>query len=336
VGLIELSVVEQRYHAVMEVLSGMPTVEVAERYGVHRNSVHEWVRRYRSGGLPDLSDRSHRPHGHPWQLALDIEARICELRRMPPRWGPRRIRHELERSGMDPVPSRSSIYRVLRRNHLAAARVRKRKRDDYRRWERDAPMELWQLDIKRGVWLADGREAKVVPGIDDHSRFCVIATVVVRPTARAVCGAFATALSEFGVPDEVLTDNGKQFTARFGKPHPGEALFERICRDNGIVALHTAICSPSTTGKMERFHQTLQVELLDVHKSFVDAGAAQAALRDWVHEYNYERPHQSLDMATPAARFRALPKRSERRCRCGFRPSCCPHQRRAKSSTPCW
>jgi hypothetical protein len=97
-------------------------------------------------------------------------------------------------------------------------------------------MELWQLDIVDGVHLADGSETKMVTGVDDHSRFCVIATVVRRATGRAVCGAFAEALHRFGIPDEVLTDNGKQFTGRFNQPRPAEVMFERICRKNGIVA----------------------------------------------------------------------------------------------------
>jgi len=71
--------------------------------------------------------------------------------------------------------------------------------------------------------------------VDDHSRFCVIAAVVSRPTGRAVCAAFATALRAFGIPEEVLTDNGKQFTGRFGRPRGGEVLFDRVCRENGIV-----------------------------------------------------------------------------------------------------
>ena len=71
------------------------------------------------------------------------------------------------------------------------------------------------MDIVGGVLLADGTEAKVVTGLDDHSRYCVIATVVRRATGRAVCAAFAAALVSFGVPGEVLTDNGKQFTGRF-------------------------------------------------------------------------------------------------------------------------
>jgi hypothetical protein len=104
--LVELSVVEQRYHAVMEVVSGgVPIVEAAERYGVSRKTVHAWLRRYRQEGLPGLADRSHRPHHHPGQLASEIEARVCELRRIHPRWGPRRLVHELGRLGIAPLPS---------------------------------------------------------------------------------------------------------------------------------------------------------------------------------------------------------------------------------------
>ena len=126
-----------------------------------------------------------------------------------------------------------SVYRVLVRHGLIEPRPRKRPKDSYVRWERDAPMALWQLDIVGGMFLADGTEAKIVTGVDDHSRYCVICQVVARATGRAVCLAFAAALRRFGVPGEVLTDNGKQFTDRFGKG--GEVLFDRICRDNGIT-----------------------------------------------------------------------------------------------------
>ena len=101
------------------------------------------------------------------------------------------------------------------------------------------------------MFLADGTECKVVTGVDDHSRFCVIATVVTRATGRAVCLAFAEGLRRYGTPDDVLTDNGKQFTDRFGKG--GEVLFDRICGDNGITQRLTQPASPTTTGKVERF-----------------------------------------------------------------------------------
>jgi transposase len=205
-ALVELSVVEQRYHAVLEVEAGCPVTEVAARHGVSRQSVHAWVARYRSGGLAGLADRSHRPQACPHQTAADVEALVCELRRAHPRWGPVRLAFELERRDIGPVPSLATLYRVLARNTLIIPGQRRRPRSSYIRWEREAPMVLWQVDVMGGVFLADGTEVKLVSGIDDHSRYCVIAQLVIRATGRAVCAAFAAALRVHGVPEEVLTD----------------------------------------------------------------------------------------------------------------------------------
>ncbi len=309
--LVELSVMKQRYHAVMEVISGAPVTEVARRYGVSRQAVHGWLGRYEQDGLPGLADHSHRPHHQPRQLDAGIEALICQLRRAHPRWGPRRLLFELGKARVSPLPSRSTIYRVLVRHGLVAARKRKRRRQDYKRWERDQPMQLWQIDVTASVFLADGTECKLISGIDDHSRFCVIATVVRRATARAICRAFLAAMTLYGIPDEVLTDNGKQFTGRFGKPRPAEVLFERICRKNGIRQLLTRPYSPTTIGKVERWHQTLQTDFLNDACPFATIEAAQAAVDAWRQEYNQDRPHQSLDMATPASRFRSSPPEAD-------------------------
>jgi transposase InsO family protein len=299
--LRELNVVEQRYQAVLQVLDGIPVTEVAERFGVARQTVHRWVARYRDGGIDGLTDRSHVPKAHPWRISAEVEALICDLRSSHRRWRPRRLVFELGKRG-HPV-SRSTVYRVLVRRHLLEPVPRRRRRDQYRRWERSAAMELWQLDVTASLFLADGRECKIVTGIDDHSRFCVIATVVARAAARAVCSAFVTAMAEYGIPGEVLSDNGKQFTGRFGRPRPAEVLFERICRENGITQRLTKPRSPTTTGKIERLHQTLQQELLNVHGPFASIEDAQVAVDTWRKQYNAERPHQSLAMAYPAARF---------------------------------
>jgi transposase len=205
--LVEVSVVEQRYDAVKEVLAdGLSVTEVAERYGVARQTVHRWIARYRKGGLGALADLSHRPDSCPHQMPPVIEARVLELRRVHDEWGPVRIRHALAREEVLPLPGRSSIYRALLRAGLIQTRRRRRRKTDYRRWERAAPMELWQLDIMGRVFLADQTELKVVTGIDDHSRFCVIAQIVPRATARRVCAAFSDALRRYGVPEEVLSD----------------------------------------------------------------------------------------------------------------------------------
>jgi transposase len=97
--LRELNVVEQRYRAVLEVLDGTPVTEVAERFGVARQTVHRWVARYREGGLDGLADRSHAPKAHPWRASAEIEAVICDLRIAHRGWGPRRLVFELTRRG---------------------------------------------------------------------------------------------------------------------------------------------------------------------------------------------------------------------------------------------
>lgn len=157
------------------------------------------------------------------------------------------------------------------------------------------------MDIVGGVRLADGSEAKVVTGVDDHSRFCVSALVVQRATARPTCEALALAMRRHGVPGGILTDNGKVFTGRFG-PGTGEVLFDRICRENGITHLLTAPRSPTTTGKVERFHRTLKDELLR-GAVFDSIEEAQAQIDEWVDYYNHVRPHQGIGMVPPIRRF---------------------------------
>jgi hypothetical protein len=156
-----------------------------------------------------------------------------------------------------------------------------------------------------GVELTDGSELKVVTGVDDHSRFCIAAGLVRRATSRSVCEVLAASLARYGIPDEILTDNGKCFTGRFGS-QPVEVLFDRILRENGIAHRLTAPRSPTTTGKIERFHQSVRKEFL-ADRTFSSPEVAQNELDAWVTEYNTARPHQALDMATPADRFRLRP-----------------------------
>jgi len=299
--LVELGVVEQRHAAVLEVFSGVAIKLVAERYGVSRQTVHRWLVRYARYGLSGLADRSTRPGSCPHQMPPPIEARILTLRAEHPGWGPRTIAHRLCVEGAKPLPGRSSIYRCLVRHGLISPQRRRRKREEYRRWERSRAMELWQMDVMGGVRLLDGRELKLISGIDDHSRFCVSAALVPRATARPVCEALLAALRRYGLPEQILTDNGKVFTARFGAGS-GEVLFDRLCREHGIRHLLTAPHSPTTTGKVERFHRTIRREFL-AGRSFASPEDAQAQLDAWVALYNEERPHQGIGMVAPAKRF---------------------------------
>ena len=165
------------------------------------------------------------------------------------------------------------------------------------------------MDLVGGFHLSDGVELKAVSGIDDNSRFVVSAKLVSRATATPVCEALLAALRRHGVPDQILTDNGKVFTGRFGPAgSSAEVMFDRICAENGIRHLLTAPRSPTTTGKVERWHKTMRAEFLRVHdRQYATVEELQTALDGWVTEYNTERPHQALGMRPPIERFQFAP-----------------------------
>ena len=300
----EMSVTEQRYQAVLAVIGGGRTVsEVATDWGVSRRTMHRWLVRYEGDGLEGLNNRSHRPAQSPHQMPPAVEAMVLEMRRSHPYWGARRIAFELVRKRVERAPSESAVYRCLVRAAVIDPVSRQRRRETWKRWERGAPMELWQLDLVHGFLLADGTSAKALTGVDDHSRYCVSARLMPRERTQSVCDGFSSALKTYGVPAQVLTDNGKVFTGRFAQP-PVEVLFDRICRENGVDHLLTAPRSPTTTGKIERFHKTLRVEF-DTRQVFRNLKTAQEALDEWVNYYNTQRPHQALADATPESRFSA-------------------------------
>jgi transposase InsO family protein len=300
-----MSVAEQRYQAVLAVIAdGLGVSQAAEKVGVSRQTLHTWLARYEAEGLEGLVDRSHRPVRCPHQMPGEVEAALLELRRSRPYWGPRRLVVELAQRGVRPTPSVSAAYRALVRAGMIDAAGKDKRSRKWKRWERASPMELWQFDVVGGFPLTDGTNAKALTGVDDHSRVCVSAWLMRRERTRAVCEGLAHALRTWGVPAQMLTDNGKVFTGRFNHP-PTEVLFDRICRENGIEHLLSAPRSPTTTGKIERFHRSLRAEFLSQVKPFSSLAVAQHALDEWVSYYNTQRPHRALDMATPAERFNA-------------------------------
>ena len=297
-----MSVAEQRYRAVLAVISDGRTVkEVAAAVGVSRQTLHAWLAKYEAGGLEQLGDGSHRPRGCPHQMPPVVEAAVLEARRGHPSWGPRRIGIELTRRSPALRVTESAVYRCLRRAGLIEPDGRRRRRKEWKRWERGQPNELWQMDVVGGFLLADGSRAKALTGVDDHSRFCVSAKLMARERTQPVCDGLTAALRCYGVPQQILTDNGKVFTGKYATP-PVEVLFDRICRENGIDHLLTQPRSPTTTGKIERFHRTMRAEF-DTRRTFSSLRVAQQALEEWVGYYNTARPHQGLDDATPAERF---------------------------------
>jgi transposase InsO family protein len=300
-ALAELSMLEQRYLAVREVLdTGATVTDVAARHGVDRRTLHRWLLRYANDGIGALAEKSSKPDRCPHQLSAAIEARIISMRTMHPGWGPRTILAKL-RKEFDEVPSRSGIYRCLVRQNLIEPKARRRQRTDYKRWERSRSMELWQMDVVGRIYLSDGTALSAVTGIDDHSRFCVIAKLVARATARPVCDALLEGFSRHGIPESILTDNGRVFTAKTSAKST-KVLFDRICHHNGVKHILTAPYSPTTTGKVERLHRTMRKEFFNL-ATFDTIEATQAALDDWVIGYNTEREHQSIGDVPPIRRF---------------------------------
>jgi transposase len=157
--LVELSVVEQRYQAVLAAIrDGVPVVEVAHRFDVSRQAIHRWLRWYEDQGLPGLADRSHRPLRCSHQMDPAIEVRVLEARRRNPDWGPRRLVHEASREGVDPVPSRSGVYRALKRAGLIDPQARRRRDRRFKRWERGGAMD--GVGESRWLRLAPGMKPK--------------------------------------------------------------------------------------------------------------------------------------------------------------------------------
>src|SRR5207244_11280612 len=120
------------------------------------------------------------------KMPATIQAMVLEMRRSHWYWGAHRIAYELGRKQVKPAPSESAVYRCLVRAAVIDPMTRRRRRETWKRWERAAPMELWQFDVVHGFALADGSAAKALNGIDDHSRYCVSARLLLRERTQAV------------------------------------------------------------------------------------------------------------------------------------------------------
>lgn len=279
---------------------GLSVVEACRSLGVSRTQFYEWRRRYLTGGITALSDRSSRPQTSPRRTPQAMERAICGMRAKHPKWGPKRIRAEIRRAGGKP-PATSTIGRILVRNGLVTPRPRKRRQ--WIRFERPCPNDLWQIDAKRVV-LATGTEAWAINVLDDHARVLLASRAAFELDGEGAWDAFEQAAAGFGLPREVLSDNGSYFTGR----HVGVvAAFERKLWALGIKTIASTPRHPQTTGKLERFHRTLG-EWLDAKGTIATLGELQRRLDGFRWHYNEERPHQGIDDHTPMERYRATPK----------------------------
>jgi transposase InsO family protein len=300
-GLRVKSMAELRLDVLLEAAQGAQTVsEVCRRHGISRKTYYHYLARYRAEGLDGLEPRSSRPVRQPARMDPGFGLDICGLRTDNRRFGPRRIPAEFGRRGIDP-PAVSSMHQALVRNLLVVPQ-RKRERPADRRFEWPAPNDLWQIDATRFV-LEGGRVVWVMDLLDDHARFCLAARVGSAPTTLAAVEALNWAISRYGVPARVLSDNGSCFTGRLWGN--AKVLFEKRLEELGITAVHSRPYHPQTLGKLERFHRTMKEWISDYAPT--SAEELQDVIERFRVHYNTERPHQALGDCTPVERYTSAP-----------------------------
>lgn len=292
-----MSVTDLRLEVLREAShSGETVTAICRRYGISRETFYVYQRRFLKEGVEGLAPRSRQPIRQPQRMPGATEAAICALRKEHPKWGARSIRTQLRRDGVDP-PAVSSIHQALVRNNLVAP-GRARPRPATQRFERTSPNDLWQIDATR-LLLADESEVWVMDLLDDHARFCLAARVSQRATGDAALAAFEWAMSRYGIPAQVLSDNGTCFTGRLVG---NEVAFERQLQALGIQLIHSRPYHPQTCGKLERFHRTMK-EWLAERPRAASIDELQALLEEFRTYYNTVRPHQGIDDHTPLERY---------------------------------
>ena len=296
----ERSTVSLRREFVMLALKeGSNVRELSRRYKIQPRIGYKWVERYRSEGEAGLEDRSRRPVNSPERTPAEIEAQVIALRLRHPAWGGRKLARRLRDQGVAGVPSPSTITAILHRNGLIdpeASAARK----PVTRFERDRPNELWQMDFK-GHFPTAAVRCHPLTVVDDHSRFALTVAACGDERAQTVQQRLTLAFRRYGLPDRMLMDNGAPWGDSGLNPW---TKFGAWLLRLGVGVSHGRPRHPQTQGKDERFHRTLKAEVIG-RRAWRDLDECDQAFEAWRHVYNAERPHEALQLATPASRYQS-------------------------------
>jgi transposase InsO family protein len=293
---------------VLEVVSGHLTVTQAARvYGLSRQHIYRLLTRYRQDGLDAVDPRSRRPASNPRAVSDEVIAAVV------------RMREQLATEGLDagaitlqwhlagqglPVPSTSTIRRILHHHGLITPQPRKRPKSSYIRFEAAQPNQCWQSDFTHWT-LANGTDVEILNWLDDHSRYLLYCTAYHRVGGPDIVASFTATAAIHGLPAATLTDNGSVYTSRFTHGHND---FERLLASLGVTQKNGHPGHPQTQGKIERFHQTLK-RWLSPRPRPTDLTHLQGILDTFRELYNNARPHRALpERRTPAQAYTALPK----------------------------
>ena len=287
----------------LHVEEGFDLKLVAQEVGASDVSIREWIRRYQEYGRAGLEA----PIGKPRKAAKPklpplVKQEIVAVKKQHPAYGVRRIAHWLRRALFLPA-SPETVRRTLHQHQmLPKTKPRRMKKNPPkpRFFERTTPNQMWQSDIF--CFRLDGRNAYLIGFIDDHSRYMVGLGLFRSQTGENVMEVYRTAVAEYGVPKEMLTDNGRQYATWRGKTR-----FQQELAKDRIHHIRSTPHHPMTLGKIERFWRTIWQEFL-VRAQFDSFESARERVALWVKYYNHKRPHQSLDGLVPADRFFAVQK----------------------------
>ena len=293
-------VVEQRLEFCrLAEAGGVSLAELCRRFGIKRDTGYKWLGRFRAEGEAGLVDRSRTPRSSPNRTAPGVEELVCRVRRRFPAWGGRKIRGFLLRQGHTTVPAASTITAILRRRGLINEPAKSRA---YERFEREAPNDLWQMDFKGWFALNDTQRVHSFGMLDDHSRYNLCLAACSNQRTATVKDLLSVSFGTYGLPEAMLMDNGSPWGNNKGQPWTPLTVW---LVDLGIWVIHSTPWHPQTAGKEERFHRTLDLEVISTRAGWETFDEVQDAYDSWRLIYNHHRPHDSLgETVVPADRYR--------------------------------
>jgi len=281
---------------------GIPSPLVAKEMRIKPSTLFAWVKRYREEGEEGLRTIFHPERRRKRNGALTaVQAKIVEVKQANPGFGVKRISQLLKRMFFVPA-SAETVRRTLHKRQLMPEVKRKPQRNPSkpRFFERSTPNQMWQSDIF--PFHLSGQMAYLIGFIDDHSRYITGLGLYRTQTAENVLEVYRRGTGEYGVPKEMLTDNGRQYTNWRGKTR-----FEHELQKDRVHHFRSQPHHPQTLGKLERFWKTIWEEFL-CRAQFDTFESARERIAWWVKYYNHQRPHQGIEGLCPADRFFAIQK----------------------------
>lgn len=282
---------------------GAVFTRLCARYGISTKTGYKWCKRFVEGGAQALADRSRRPRSSPRRTCGQLEDQVVCLYRETT-WGGRKLRRRLQDLGQEHVPAASTCTEILRR-HGCLSQSQSERPGAFQRFERAASNELWQMDFKGHFATQAGARCHPLTVLDDHSRFNVVLEPAGDQTGKTVRRILTSAFATYGLPEAILCDNGEPWGA--AEPVCPYTTLGVWLLELGVRVLHGRPYHPQTQGKDERFHKTLDRELISRH-TWRDLAHCAERFPPYRHRYNCERPHDSLHGDTPVQHYRPSPR----------------------------